>query len=416
MTIDFALAERLIEVANDAYYASSVATAPQNSIATTFARLDGSVRQYFDLEDWLTRNNYRRIVDPDATDPNQRYFGLVALTPDGVVVAFRGTATLPDIAVDLAFPMYNWPLVGQKLPVHSGFLNQYLRLRESAFAELRAALNEWPGAPVYMTGHSLGAALATLCAAELPWAIPKVRARLWTFASPKVGGSLFATFVSVSAYDSYRIYNKYDQVPNVPIFSPDPALPEPPAPEPAVVGASYYQHVPADVVEVNVGPWYTPLANHLLTSYYRGLQEVKAVHGSSLLDPSTSISSLEVVVRTSEIIESGADDSAHLRLLDVDWGPLTGSGAGFAAGSQHRYDLFARWPDRKPAVAKVGDLTNLGVTVYDGPFDDYDPAGWRPESITIVVNGVDFCTVDLHAHNLSWATDRSLEVSLVPAP
>jgi Lipase (class 3) len=70
---------------------------------------------------------------------------------------------------------------------------------------------------IAITGHSLGAALATLCAAEdaLYYKVPV--SALYTFASPKVGDNGFVSaFNKIGNMESYRIVNQQDIVPDAP--------------------------------------------------------------------------------------------------------------------------------------------------------------------------------------------------------
>ena len=76
-----------------------------------------------------------------------------------------------------------------------------------------------PGAPmsIEVTGHSLGAALATLYVAENAGgevATPLVG----TFASPRVGDSAFATKFDQLGITSWRIVNELDVVPKLPFI------------------------------------------------------------------------------------------------------------------------------------------------------------------------------------------------------
>ena len=51
-----------------------------------------------------------------------------------------------------------------------------------------------PDAPVYVTGHSLGGALATVCAMHVKLLLGVPDVRVFTFGSPRVGNSIFATW------------------------------------------------------------------------------------------------------------------------------------------------------------------------------------------------------------------------------
>jgi pimeloyl-ACP methyl ester carboxylesterase len=96
-------------------------------------------------------------------------------------VAFRGTQSRKpqDVLKDLEFPLVDWE--GHR--VHAGF--------RDAYASIRSEIDEWlaraPDLPLFVTGHSLGAAMATLMAAV------RAEAQLVTFGSPVVGDRAFAS-------------------------------------------------------------------------------------------------------------------------------------------------------------------------------------------------------------------------------
>lgn len=70
-----------------------------------------------------------------------------------------------------------------------------------------------------VTGHSLGGALATLCALDLQFnffsAEPE-RIVLYSFGSPRVGNSAFRQSFNRRVSNSYRVVNGMDIVPAVP--------------------------------------------------------------------------------------------------------------------------------------------------------------------------------------------------------
>lgn len=96
------------------------------------------------------------------------------------VVAFRGTESdkFEDLVSDLSTLPVAHPGGGR---VHRGFWRAYEPIRERL-----AALVAPRDATLLITGHSLGAALATLAAADL------TPAKLVTFGSPRVGDAAFA--------------------------------------------------------------------------------------------------------------------------------------------------------------------------------------------------------------------------------
>lgn len=119
--------------------------------------------------------------------------GYGTVGPDGMAyVIFRGTqADSPrDVAADADIVPVTWPGGAR---VHRGF-----RDSESAlFQSVRTWLATLGGSRIVVTGHSLGAAMATLLAARLQGAV------LVTFGSPRVGDSGFAALFAGRAVRRY---------------------------------------------------------------------------------------------------------------------------------------------------------------------------------------------------------------------
>ncbi|HEY7682088.1 MAG TPA: lipase family protein [Gemmatimonadales bacterium] len=117
------------------------------------------------------------------------------------MLTFRGTELEPrDWSTDLNALPTAWPAGGQ---VHRGFADA---LRD-VWDEVAAALVGLPSRLLY-TGHSLGAALATLAASLRQ---PTVR---YTFGSPRVGDAAFVQ--SLAALPHHRFVNCCDVVCRVP--------------------------------------------------------------------------------------------------------------------------------------------------------------------------------------------------------
>ncbi|EFH46637.1 lipase class 3 family protein [Arabidopsis lyrata subsp. lyrata] len=121
-----------------------------------------------------------------------------------VVIAFRGTEQ-----------------------VHSGFLSAYDSVRIRIISLLKMAIgyiddvaeceDKWH---VYVTGHSLGGALATLLALELSSSqLAKrgaITVTMYNFGSPRVGNKQFAEIYNQKVKDSWRVVNHRDIIPTVP--------------------------------------------------------------------------------------------------------------------------------------------------------------------------------------------------------
>lgn len=130
--------------------------------------------------------------------------GFGAVGSDGTVyVAFRGTqADDPtDIGIDADLRLRSWRAGGK---VHTGF-SQAL---DSIWSAVEQWLKSQDQSRVWITGHSLGAALATLAASLVPGAT------LVTFGSPRVGDGVFAA--SFAQRDVRRYVDCSDVVTMVP--------------------------------------------------------------------------------------------------------------------------------------------------------------------------------------------------------
>lgn len=118
------------------------------------------------------------------------------------VLAFRGTE---QEIQDLLHDADTWPIpaFGGTTRVHRGFK----RALNSVWTPIAAALDKLD-CPVFYTGHSLGAALATLAAAR------RAPQAVYAFGSPRVGNSQFVD--RLKAVPVYRIVHGSDIVPSVP--------------------------------------------------------------------------------------------------------------------------------------------------------------------------------------------------------
>lgn len=122
------------------------------------------------------------------------------------VLVFRGTDDPRDWMKNLDARFVPWPHGGH---VHSGFASIFAEVQKDVLAIATASLR-----PLFVTGHSLGGALATLAASFL---IAKKRAprATYTFGSPRCGDAKFCDALDQAPF--YRIVNNRDLVTNVPL-------------------------------------------------------------------------------------------------------------------------------------------------------------------------------------------------------
>ncbi len=127
------------------------------------------------------------------------------------VLAFRGTANAADWGIDLDAAL--GPMPGRPgIRSHRGFTRAFGLQQERILAGVNAAVPNDLG--LYITGHSLGGALAQLAASALE---RDNLAACYTFGSPRVATAGFDLVVKCP---HYRLVNHWDLVPGVPPASP----------------------------------------------------------------------------------------------------------------------------------------------------------------------------------------------------
>jgi hypothetical protein len=145
-------------------------------------------------------------------DPASGTAGYVVAGDELIAVVFRGTQDQLDWQTN--FRLQFVALQGG-VEVHAGFFQAYLTIRDKLFETVKDLIEK--PRPVYLTGHSLGGALAMMATAELSnhddRALRDCIAACYTFGSPKVGNRSFDQFVKVPLY---RVTNGVDIVPFVP--------------------------------------------------------------------------------------------------------------------------------------------------------------------------------------------------------
>lgn len=133
----------------------------------------------------------------------------VAASSEVVVVSFRGTEAVGDWLSNLNTLSTMRPY-GK---VHRGFLAAFQVVEE----QLNGLLDKLAGRPIFLTGHSLGGALAVIAAAE--WRGKYEIGGIHTFGQPAVGKKDFQTFLQGNYGGNYhRFVNDDDIVPMVPPF------------------------------------------------------------------------------------------------------------------------------------------------------------------------------------------------------
>ena len=135
-------------------------------------------------------------------------------------VSFRGTVTADEWLKDCKLQM----IKSCGGLVHSGFLQHLDTVYEPLKTTVINALADNGTVEVLLTGHSLGAAAATIFASKLQDLAPlHVKLTLITFGSPRVGNKAFTSHLSDSPrLRHYRVQNELDPCTRLPWWLPYP--------------------------------------------------------------------------------------------------------------------------------------------------------------------------------------------------
>ena len=176
-----------------------------------YVRFEDDSIEYKKLEDGIEEASFN-LVDTFNENGTQAFLAMRE-TNEMAILAFRGTEiarlnleAIIDIFTDLDARFYEEEN-GTK--IHKGFNRSFENVKEKISESLKKIGN----IPVYITGHSLGGALALV--ATHSFNADNIAA-CYTFGSPKVGNDEFDDMIKVPIY---RVVNDVDLVPFLP-FTP----------------------------------------------------------------------------------------------------------------------------------------------------------------------------------------------------
>jgi len=146
--------------------------------------------------------------------PFETDFGMI------VQVAFRGSRNMANWVTNISASLVPALVGGQQGKVHQGFQDAYLLVRDELHANVLNCLTECQadrGRPplILVSGHSLGAALATLAAYDFACILGQ-EVRTITWGSPRVGDAEFVASYQTAVLKTARFVMKADIVPRLP--------------------------------------------------------------------------------------------------------------------------------------------------------------------------------------------------------
>ena len=144
--------------------------------------------------------------------------GFVAVdhTNGFIIVSFRGSRSLDNWLTNLNFDLSNTDICAS-CTAHRGFWNSWVDARSTVLPTVKAAYAQYPTYKISVTGHSLGGAIAPFAAAQLR--NEGLSVALYTFGSPRVGGSRISSYISNQSGGNYRVTHWNDPVPKLPLIA-----------------------------------------------------------------------------------------------------------------------------------------------------------------------------------------------------
>lgn len=149
--------------------------------------------------------------------------GFIYSRPNGnglnnIFIALRGTEPkLIDWLTDfnLMQTIIPYENINTDIRVHKGFITAYKSVRQTIQDYLQA--NKSNISNCYVMGHSLGGALATLCAVDIQYNFPELKLECYTAGSPMVGNKAFVDSYNKRVPDTMRTFIRKDIAPMFPL-------------------------------------------------------------------------------------------------------------------------------------------------------------------------------------------------------
>ncbi|MGL5973318.1 MAG: lipase family protein [Oscillospiraceae bacterium] len=165
----------------------------------------------FSYKDYLSEDKYEKTIKVK----NKEYdtYCVIRVKNNIMTVVFRGTVSKTNAITNIKFCKKIIPYNNSqsKIRVHRGFMESYKSVREEILKNVSDETTK-----IIVTGHSYGAALATLGGVDLQYNFNKKDIEVFLFASPRVGNKEFIKSFNRRLFKTYNIRNSNDIVTKLP--------------------------------------------------------------------------------------------------------------------------------------------------------------------------------------------------------
>lgn len=165
-------------------------------------------RSYSDLPT-LNLSDLKLSVEGIIREKSTSTEGFIASDEKHLYIVIRGTDDLEDWFTNLSIKLVDWQIGDDRVKVEEGFYGSYA----SIFTDVYSVANAFVSKQLVVIGHSLGSSVVSMIARAMSYRNPIV----WSFEGPRCGDSAWANSFNESIKTVYRITNKSDIVPTVPI-------------------------------------------------------------------------------------------------------------------------------------------------------------------------------------------------------
>lgn len=142
--------------------------------------------------------------------------GFAVIIDKELIIAFRGSQQAQDWLTDFTawHTVYPYGNNNSNIQVHKGFITAYKSVRGNIHLFIAQNRNNFNR--IFICGHSLGGALATLCAVDIQYNYPGFKIDAFPTANPRVGNKAFVESFNRRLPQCVRTYMRTDLVPELP--------------------------------------------------------------------------------------------------------------------------------------------------------------------------------------------------------